>query len=229
MGTLPKVGSIAAVATGFTLNYKLIEHYSKGYSSTNDSSTVAKVMVDEANIRVSLSPRDNYNSLLKKFIEDNPPFQKLKIWNEKYKDSIFNVDIKEDENIDALEHIKSINSENASKDSIIVNSPLEPGDFNSWLLDILNTQLLLHYVILYLLIMLGIIFICRFVLDKNIQFKPLSENRLLKFIFKLINNYINIWKTSSDFWVFLILSSLIIFTITSIFSFTQIISILSNI
>ena len=62
------------------------------------------------------------------------------------------------------------------KDSFI-NSPLEENLFPH-IIDVLSNNLLLHFIILYLLIMLLIIFTCKFILKDKIEFTKIENNPL---------------------------------------------------
>jgi hypothetical protein len=80
----------------------------------------------------------------------------------------------------------------------------------------------------YLLIMCIIILICRLILDRNINLEILSKYKFGNYISKFLINYINIWKVSGTFWIFLIIIFLIIFNVSSIYSLQHLISYLGT-
>nr|YP_009690145.1 hypothetical protein PPIT_000044 [Porodaedalea pini]QEG56925.1 hypothetical protein PPIT_000044 [Porodaedalea pini] len=110
-----------------------------------------------------------------------------------------------------------------------INSPLEKGDllntpFMKAIIEILSINLTLHFVILYLLIMLVIIFSCKIIIDKEINFNKVLEYPLGKYIHKFLTSYVNIWRNSANIWIYFILFCLIIFNCASAYSFYKILS-----
>lgn len=110
-----------------------------------------------------------------------------------------------------------------------INSPLEKGDllnspFLQSISDLIHTNLFLHFIILYLLIMLVIIYSCKVLLENNIHFNNILNYPLGKYIHKILNFYINIWKKNASFWIYFILFSLIIFNCGIVISLYKILS-----
>jgi hypothetical protein len=110
------------------------------------------------------------------------------------------------------------------KDSFI-SSPLESNDF---ILNILTDNLLLNYVILYLLFMLLIIISCKFAIGDNIDSKTIKRFVFSDLLSNLIKKYITIWQKSNILWIYFILISIIISEIVCIFSIIIILNILTN-
>ena len=102
------------------------------------------------------------------------------------------------------------------KDSFI-NSPLEE-NIIPHIINVLSNNLYLHFIILYLLIMLLIIITCKYILKDNIEFTKIQNNPLGAWIKNIINKLISTWKISSIFWIYFIIFNLLIFNSASIFS-----------
>ena len=116
-----------------------------------------------------------------------------------------------------------------------INSPYESeSGLISFLIDNLTDHLYLAIISIYLLLMLLLIFICKFILSKDIEFKRISKIKIFKFnlgekIAKLLTWYISIWQKSSYFWIFFIITTLIIFNGTFVISFYIMLDILKSI
>ena len=109
--------------------------------------------------------------------------------------------------------------------NIFIKSPLEPSGsgggsdpLNQYLLDILSNELILNFVTVYLLVMLLIIFICKLILTKDIQFNKLKKYPLGSYINYFLVKYFSIWQTSGNIWIFLIVISLIVFNVTCVYA-----------
>ena len=115
-----------------------------------------------------------------------------------------------------------------------INSPYESeSGLISFLIDNLTDHLILAIISTYLLLMLLIIFICKLLLSKNIEFQRLSSIKIFKWplgeqISKLLTWFISIWQQSSSFWIFFIIIILIISNGASLFSFYTMLIILKN-
>ena len=84
---------------------------------------------------------------------------------------------------------------------------------------------MLHFIIIYLLLMLLLIFICKLVLQ-NKNFNFVNKYPLGNYINKFLTKYISIWQTSGNIWIFFILTCVIISNIASILSLSHLITIL---
>jgi hypothetical protein len=123
----------------------------------------------------------------------------------------------------------------ASNDySSYINSPYEnETSLISFLIDNLTDHLYLSIISIYLLLMLLVIFICKLILSTDIEFKRLSKLKIFKLNFgekisKLLTWYISIWNKSSSFWIFIIITMLILFNGVSLFSIYAMLNILKN-
>lgn len=110
-----------------------------------------------------------------------------------------------------------------------VNSPLESNNsLTQFVLEALNNQLVINYVTVYLLLMLLIILICKFILNKDIKFNSLDKYPFGIYINKLLTKYISVWQKIGNFWIFFILISLIFFNFVVTISTNHLILLLNN-
>lgn len=113
-------------------------------------------------------------------------------------------------------------------------SPLENNDNNvALLIDVIKDHLVLEIIGIYLLFMLGIIFICK-LLRNNLELKFLSNIIIFKwpigsYIKRFINWYINLWQKSSNIWIFFIIFNLIVFHCITTYSLFRILKFLNDI
>jgi hypothetical protein len=84
---------------------------------------------------------------------------------------------------------------------------------------------MLHFISIYLLLMLSIIFIAKLILI-NSDFNFLEKFYLNKTLKLIIIKYISIWQKSSPIWIFFIITCVIIFNMASLISLFNLISIL---
>ena len=63
---------------------------------------------------------------------------------------------------------------------------------NNFIIDTLSYNLLLNFIILYLLIMLLLIISCKFLIKDNIEFKSIEKYSLGRLLSNIINKYISI-------------------------------------
>ena len=185
------------VSLNTTTNYTLSQHpYLDLFLGTNPSTYInnADLKIRRSHLngfKIISSEIDLSNSpILSRVIKINPDFLKNTLENEFLK--------------------KSINKQS----NLNIWSPLEENpDLISWLTSVLKDILVLESAGIYLLLMLGIIFICK-LLSKNLEFKFISNITFLKwpigsYIKKFLNWYINLWQKSSNFWIFFIIFTLL--------------------
>jgi hypothetical protein len=113
------------------------------------------------------------------------------------------------------------------KDSFI-HSPLENESLRLFISDNLYNNLLLQFIVLYLLFMLLIIISCRILLKNNIDLGKFKKSKISVFFFSYLELYINIWRVSSNAWIYFILFSVMIFISASTFSIYSILELLKN-
>ena len=108
-----------------------------------------------------------------------------------------------------------------------INSPLESNSsIIQFVLDALNNHLIINFVTVYLLLMLLIILICKFNINKNITFNRLDKYPFGTYINKFLTKYISIWQQFGNIWIFFILIPLIFFNTVVTFSTYQLILLL---
>ena len=71
------------------------------------------------------------------------------------------------------------------------------------LLDALNTDLNIHYFLIYFIMMAIYLFTIKIILDKNIQFDFIKKYPMRKLIHYIASKMISLWKTSINFWIYL--------------------------
>lgn len=146
-----------------------------------------------------LIPKFQFNQLetLTKFYESYN--NKLEMIN-KYNSNSKIIQLIEKQNNCSLNDIFS----NNSIDEIIINSPLELNDlvslnFKNDLITMLNFNLTVNLIMIYLIFMLTLIFIFKFVLDKNIFLEKINKLPLGNNLKNLLIKIISAWQKSSIF------------------------------
>lgn len=136
--------------------------------------------------------------------------------------------------------IKALDSSNPNwksefSNNFIINSPFE-NDSNllNHLIDSLTDHLYLGVICFYLLFVLLIFLICKFLISPNIEFQRLSKIKIFnwplgQYLSNFIIKIISIWQKSSSIWIFFIMLSLIVFNGVTIFSTYFLLKILKNI
>lgn len=86
------------------------------------------------------------------------------------------------------------------KNKIIINSPLENTEILriDQAIELLNTNLSLHFIILYLLFMVLIIFTSKLLIEKNIKLDNIKNLPLGYYIHFIFNKIINIWNINAN-------------------------------
>lgn len=109
---------------------------------------------------------------------------------------------------------------------IFINSPLEADkELYQFVLNMLNNNILLHFINIYLLTMLLIIFMSKLVLN-NTEFHFLKKYFLGQYISHFLVKYISIWQKSGNVWIFFIVICVILFNIVAILSLSHLMTIL---
>lgn len=121
-----------------------------------------------------------------------------------------------------------------SNNPLISSTNEEDTNLISLLIDSLTDQLYLSIISIYLLFMLLLIFICKFILSNDIKFNLISKIKIFKLnvgenIVKYLKWFISIWQKSSSYWIFFIIAMLLIFYGVTLFSIFTMLKILKNI
>ena len=86
----------------------------------------------------------------------------------------------------------------------LINSPLEQNEFlmseiKNYIIEILNYDFALHFVMIYFILMLIFLFTIKIIIDKKISFEIVKSLPLGKYIHFIITKIISIWKNSIIF------------------------------
>jgi hypothetical protein len=231
MGLIPKVGAIGGTGAGFTITYRIIlDAYNQGLGQSHGNISVSAPVKISLGKITHLDRNHNINDLLINAF--NPDRLNYSTGLKFRQDTMYNFwtnknqlilsDANAIENSKVLSTLEQFNPN--WKDSFI-SSPLEPTDY---ILNTLSNNLLLNYIVLYLLIMLLIIISCKFVIREDIDTNTIKRFVFSELLSRFIKKYITIWQKSNILWIYLILISIIIFKIVSIFSISIILSILTK-
>jgi hypothetical protein len=229
MGTLPKVGIIGSTAAGFIMAFQIIN--SNFISNSPSIPSSITVYLSKLKPTIANTTPEAWNSLL------NTLFGGVKVsWKIPLINNSFRVNAEQTSNV-----IKQLDLMNPSpllrwevgsvgRDSFI-NSPLELGDNSlvSFLFTSLSNSLYLHYICLYLIIMLIVIFTCKYIIDRNINLAPIKKIFLGKYLYLGLTKYLSFWRNSVNFWIYYIMGSLLIFNLASSYSIYKAITALNSI
>jgi hypothetical protein len=116
--------------------------------------------------------------------------------------------------------------------NIFINSPLENRGYNlnNYFIEMLTNNLMLHFIMLYLIFMLIMMVISRLIIDSNINLDKIKNLPLpLKvslFLHSIVVKLVNVWRFSVNGWLLFGLSMLFFFTCGSAYSFYVALSLL---
>jgi len=107
---------------------------------------------------------------------------------------------------------------------LFINSPIESGDNSllNYILETLPNSFNLHFINIYLLTMIIIIFTCKIILDNNINLEFLKNYIFGKYLYWGINKYLNIWRGSTNLWIYYLLFCVLIFHSGSAYAVYQV-------
>jgi hypothetical protein len=224
MGTLPKVGIIGSTAAGFTMVFQIINTQFTGNSSSIPSSIT--VNLSQVKPTIPNTSPEAWNNLITSFFGGA---ERIKIDG---KIPLLNNTIRGNpEQISKV--IEQLDLMNPNWRDTFINAPLELGDHSnslvSFLFTSLSNSLYLHYINLYLIIMLIIIFTCKYIIDRNINLLPIKKIFLGKYLYLGLTKYLSFWRNSVNFWLYYIMFSLLIFNLASCYSIYQAITALNSI
>jgi hypothetical protein len=241
--SIPPASGGRAFSTGYqvinTGNEKLINFFKYKVDNKNVEISVDKVEI-YTDLNKSISGDKNTTSKLESFLP------KFKNSNGKFKFSDYNKQINHVFNKAALQSFivdsKSNILSNLNKCKTLtvifknkaaqlslnlninttINSPLELNNLDRLndikdIVTLLNYNLVLNIVMIYLLYVLIVVLTLKFITDKNINLDKIKIYPLGKYIFFLISKLINIWKINNLFFIYFLLFSLFIFSCISTF------------
>jgi len=116
--------------------------------------------------------------------------------------------------------LNDIFSSENSLNKVIINSPLESNDLTilsvkNDIITMLNYNLTVNLIMIYLIFMLTLIFIFKLFYDKNISLDKVNNLPLGNYFKSLIIKLLSAWKRSSNFWILFILFFLFLFSCSS--------------
>ena len=221
MGTLPKVGIIGSTAAGFTMVFQIINTQFTGNSSLIPSSIT--VNLSQVKPTIPNTSPEAWNNLISSFFGGIKIEGKIPLLNNTIRGN--------PEQISKV--IEQLDLMNPNWRDLFINSPLELGDHSnslvSFLFTSLSNSLYLHYINLYLIIMLIIIFTCKYIIDRNINLLPIKKIFGGKYLYLGLTKYLSFWRNSVNFWLYYIMFSLLIFNLASCYSIYQAITALNSI
>jgi len=133
----------------------------------------------------------------------------------------FNVQGSEQQTSDV---IQALNNHNPNWRDLFINSPIESGDNSllTYILETLPNSFNLHFINIYLLTMIIIIFTCKIILDKNINLEFLKDYIFGKYLYLGINKYLSIWRGTTNLWIYYLLFCVLIFHSGSAYAVYQV-------
>nr|YP_009690183.1 hypothetical protein PPIT_000080 [Porodaedalea pini]QEG56963.1 hypothetical protein PPIT_000080 [Porodaedalea pini] len=231
---LPRIGIIGGTSTGFTASYLVLTNTIHSFADTVVTAPTGKVKLSFEIKDLKTAGGDALNTeqaknVLSRWVDEPSLLKNNKFSNFVYK----NLEDRHEITVNSEQTSRVVSELNTNDPDWInkfINSPLEKGDilnipFVKSVIEIISTNLILHFVIIYLLIMLVIIFSCKIIIDKEINFNKVLDYPLGKYIHKFLTFYVNIWRNSANIWIYFILFCLIIFNCSSAYSFYKILAV----
>jgi len=221
LSILPKAGVIAAGASGLTVTYRLLNNllpYNNNLGSVKTGPI--EIKIEGITLEQVKSNPYAYN-----FIKEHFGTRNLRLENLNIKPLNFGNKPKFNPG-ETNRTIQELDQLNPNWRDSFINSPLESDKvLYQFVLDTLNNNLVLHFISIYLLLMLLIIFLAKLIL-MNSNFNFLEKFNLNNSLKLLIIKYISIWQKSNHIWIYFIVICLIVFNVASLISLSNLISIL---
>jgi len=213
ISALPRIGAIGGTGAGFTIIYNTVSHVKFFNNSSTKSITLSLGQPKAIDPNTS---SDSLNYILTKYfggikIEHKIPVQV----------NDFNVQGSEQQ---ASDVIQALNNHNPNWRDLFINSPIESGDNSllTYILETLPNSFNLHFINIYLLTMIIIIFTCKIILDKNINLEFLKDYIFGKYLYLGINKYLSIWRGTTNLWIYYLLFCVLIFHSGSAYAVYQV-------
>ena len=246
MNLMPRLGVVAGTATGLTIYFKAFQAYTS--YNTNDplkikfeiDDSLKKLMTNETNIN---NFKNNLNNLFNLDSLNTSPVNITKIFNPL--DNIFTYNLTKEDTKKIITELDKTNPNwktdllNSSKDQVDAAGVnpliLSPGDQTEninpliqRLIETFTDQLYLNIIIVYLLIMLTIIIISKFIINKDYKFEFLNKYPLGSYLSRFLVYYVSVWQKSSNMWILFILFIVILFNFNLIYGKYIVIEYLKN-
>jgi hypothetical protein len=176
MAVLPKIGLIGGTSVGYTILYRLsMESMGSTISNSSASVSVKPVQIRLETVANTTFDVNSVNSLVNSLgLQNKSQLDRFSFTQSSNSDSIL---LQSNSHQSNSKILSALDQQNPNWKDSFINSPLEENLFPH-IIDVLSNNLLLHFIILYLLIMLLIIFTCKFILKDNIEFTKIKNNPL---------------------------------------------------
>ena len=115
----------------------------------------------------------------------------------------------------------------------LINSPLEVNNFpfKDYFVDLLSNNLILHFIMIYLIFMLIIITISRIIIESNVNLDKIKNLPLPIIISSYIHSFVvklvNVWRYSVNYWLLYTLVCLLLFNCACVYSFYMALSVIN--
>lgn len=220
MPVFPKIGVIGGTGVGYTILYRMsMESMGSSISNSSASVSVSPVHIKLETVSNTTFDGNAVNSLVNNLGLNNK--SQLSQFSFTESSNLNKIYLNSQNNQTNSQIISALDQQNPNWRDSFIHSPLElelEKNLTPHIISVLSDNLLLHFIILYLLIMLLIIISCKFIIKDNIEFTKIQNHPLGGWVKYIINKFISIWKVSSNFWIYFILFNVLVFNSASIYS-----------
>jgi hypothetical protein len=180
MAVLPKIGVIGGTSVGYTILYRMsMESMGSTISNSSASVSVKPVHIKLETVANTTFDVNSVNSLAIVMVMINSLGLKnksqLNRFSFTYSSNSDSILLQSNNYQSNSKILSALDQQSPNWKDSFINSPLEENLFPH-IIDVLSNNLLLHFIILYLLIMLLIIFTCKFILKDKIEFTKIGNN-----------------------------------------------------
>lgn len=176
MGVFPKIGVIGGTSVGYTILYRMsMESMSSSISNSSASVSVRPVQIKLETTANTTFDVNSVNSLVNSLGLQNK--SQLNQFSFTESSNVNSILLQSNNHQSNSQVLSALDQQNPNWRDSFINSSLEENLFPH-IIEVLSNNLLLHFIILYLLIMLLIIFTCKFILKDNIEFTRIQNNPL---------------------------------------------------
>jgi hypothetical protein len=123
-------------------------------------------------------------------------------------------------------------SMNIIQSNLFINSPLENEvyNLNNYFIEMLNNNLMLHFVMLHLTFMLIVMFTSKIIIESKVNLDKIKNLplplKVSSFIHSIVVRVVNTWKSGVNYWILTILFFIMLFNSVSVYSFYVLLSLL---
>jgi len=233
-----KIGTTISAGAGSSVAFQMVNQTSgliKGIITPekvgNDS---VSLLIKDVNISSSLNNENvdslveliNMNKDIKSKLTPNIHESNLERFEKLTGENSVSVQL-DNNNSQILEMVKEKHNgslkEIFGSDTSIINSPLESNELlisnlKNSIIEILNYNLTINFIMIYFIIMLIVIFTIKFVINKNTFLDSILKLPLGKYFHYILSKLITAWQASSIIWIYFILFFLLIFSCSSTYA-----------